>query len=130
MGTTRRLTRLLAGTTIAAPGVLAALAGCGGGDGDDGGATADDYTDAIVDVFEEENEMSAGAQRCLAAAYVDAIGVDGFRDAGVTPDDIRDDPEATPEELGIELDDDDLAALSEAALSCPEADDAGAGAGG
>jgi hypothetical protein len=103
---------------VALAGALLVAAGCGDGDGS-GGSSAGDYVDAITDSFGEEAGLNDEAKRCVAEAYVEVIGVEDFKDAGVSPQDIRDDPDASPEEMGLELDEEQVAELSEAALKCP-----------
>ena len=81
--------------------------------------TTADYVEAISESFGEDAGLNDEAKQCVAEAYVEAIGVEAFKDADVSPDDIRDDPDATEEDLGLELDEEQVAKLSEAALKCP-----------
>ena len=66
-----------------------------GGD-DDGSASGSeqDYVDALVSTFDEEEEGEVFSQdqvQCLAERWVGEIGVDRFQDAGISPADIADD---------------------------------------
>jgi hypothetical protein len=64
-------------------------------------ATAADYVDAIVAISSGDSASDEEQNRCLAKALVDAVGVEGFTRAGVAPEDIRSDPNASPVSLGI-----------------------------
>jgi hypothetical protein len=90
-------------------GCAAALlvTGCGGdssdgGEQDGGRADRADYVDAIAEV-QQDPAASEEANRCLAEAFVDVVGVEALAEA-VTPDEIRDDPDTPPAEHGIEVD--------------------------
>lgn len=87
---------------------VAAGAGCGG---DDGGPVAADYQRAA----EDDLALLAGESvrdnaRCLAAAWVESVGVERLVEAGVDPDDID---SINPKELDIEVDAERLAAAVE-----------------
>ena len=66
-------------------------------DGDDDGSASgseQDYVDALVSTFDEEEEGEVFSQdqvQCLAERWVGEIGVDRFQDAGISPADIADD---------------------------------------
>jgi hypothetical protein len=97
---------------------LSAVA-CGGDDddeksGDDtteenggdtgGGGDGEEFVAAIMETS-EDSTITEEQNRCFAEAVVDGIGVDGFSEAGVTPDDIRESPDQSPTDLGITFDD-------------------------
>lgn len=89
--------------------------------GDDGGTSASGeeraaYVDAIDEAGRDEN-LSDEENRCVAEAYVDGIGLDELRDA-VTPDEIRDRPDADPRDYGIELDEARATLLYEGMSRC------------
>lgn len=103
-------------------GALVLVAGCGGDDDDDAAAAStsgDDYVAAISEAFGDDPEMSDEAMTCVAEAYVEVIGVERFEEAGISPQDIRDNPDKTPEEMGLELTEADTTQLAEIALRCP-----------
>ena len=66
-------------------------------DGDDDGSASgseQDYVDALVSTFDEEEEGEVFSQdqvQCPAERWVGEIGVDRFQDAGISPADIADD---------------------------------------
>lgn len=100
--------------------LMVVAAGCGDDDDDDDASTSgDDYVAAISDAFEDDGEMTDEAKTCVAQAYVEVIGVERFQEAGISPQDIRDNPDKTPEELGLELTEADTTQLGEIALRCP-----------
>ncbi|HET6953164.1 MAG TPA: hypothetical protein VFI47_22470, partial [Acidimicrobiales bacterium] len=95
-------------------GVLVVLAvvagaGCGSDEGAGealGGALVGDrqaYVDAIVAASEGDGELDAGQVTCLARGYVDGVGTGVLREAGITPESIRDDPDANPTDAGLAL---------------------------
>ena len=63
----------------------------GGEDGDDDGAQQ--YVDALVSSFSPEGQepFTQESVACLAPRWVEAIGVQTFEDAGVTPEGLGDD---------------------------------------
>lgn len=88
---------------ILAAFAILTLAGCG--DDDDssasgGGATKEDvvvspeakpYVDALVTSFSDDDdsvEFEEAQKECVGARFVDIIGVDRFKAAGVTPEDL------------------------------------------
>lgn len=100
--------------------LMVVAAGCGDDDdGSDASTSGDDYVAAISDAFEDDGEMTDEAKTCVAQAYVEVIGVERFQEAGISPQDIRDNPDKTPEELGLELTEADTTQLGEIALRCP-----------
>jgi hypothetical protein len=76
----------------------------GGSGGDSGSAEGEEYVDAIV-ASNTETELTDEENECFARAFVDAVGVEELQGA-VSPDEIRANPESTPQEFGITLDDD------------------------
>jgi hypothetical protein len=66
----------------------------------------DQYIQAIVDATGTEPEagFDEGAVQCLATAFVDAAGTDALSDA-VSPEELRDNPDVSPTELGVEFPD-------------------------
>jgi hypothetical protein len=97
---------MLAVTMVLMCGLAAA---CGDDDGGGSGAESasaegQEYVDAIV-ASNEESELTDEQNECFARAFVDAVGVDELQGA-VSPDEIRANPETTPQEFGITLDDD------------------------
>jgi hypothetical protein len=101
----RRMTLVVAVLVMGAFGVA-----CGDDDGDggSGGESSSDegqeYVDAIV-ASNDESDLSDEESECFARAFVDAVGVDQLRGA-VSPEEIRENPESSPDEYGITLDDD------------------------
>jgi hypothetical protein len=101
--------------------VMAALgAGCGDDDGGGGGESSSEegqeYVDAIV-ASNDDSELTDEENECFARAFVDAVGVEELEGA-VTPDEIREDPESSPEEFGITLDEDQADAFWEDVNEC------------
>jgi hypothetical protein len=76
----------------------------GGSGGESASAEGQEYVDAIV-ASSEESELTDEENECFARAFVDAVGVEELQGA-VSPDEIRSNPETTPQEFGITLDDD------------------------
>jgi hypothetical protein len=62
-----------------------------------------EYVDAIV-ASSEDDTASDEENECFARSFVDAVGVDQLQEA-VTPDEITENPDSSPGELGITLDD-------------------------
>jgi hypothetical protein len=111
-------------TTTALPLALVgllSLAACGG---DDGGAEASSgadeaaYVDAIA-ATADETTFPGEQGRCVAQALVDAVGVDELSDA-VTPEEIRNNPDASFDEFGIEIGEDDAQALYDGITGCTD----------
>ena len=103
--------------------VMGAVGGaCGGDDGGggSGGESSSDegqeYVDAIV-ASNDDSELTDEENECFARAFVDAVGVDQLLGV-VSPDEIRDNPESSPEEFGITLDDDQADAFWEDVNEC------------
>lgn len=72
------------------------LAACGSGSGSGAGAVtlnADEkaYVDSMMSSFEKDGStpFSTSQAQCLAERTVKAIGVDGFKKAGITPENIN-----------------------------------------
>ena len=63
--------------------------------GDAGGAGEAAYIDAVVGVSEDPTTTDE-QERCFAQAFMTSIGVEGMVEAGVSPDDIRNEPDASP----------------------------------
>jgi hypothetical protein len=108
---------------------LAALLGaCGGDDDDDagdggGGGEADrqDYVDAFTEASNdaESGMLSTEEETCFAEGLVDSIGVSRLA-AAVTPDDIRDQATTNLADLGVEVDEDDGAAIYQEISRCAD----------
>jgi hypothetical protein len=101
--------------------VMAALgAACGDDDDGGGGESSSDegqeYVDAIV-ASNDDSELTDEENECFARAFVDAVGVEQLQGA-VTPDEIREDPESSPSEFGLTLDDDEADAFWEDVNEC------------
>jgi hypothetical protein len=98
-------------TTLAVAVLVMGAVGAACGDDDGGGSGGEsssdegqEYVDAIV-ASNDESDLTDEENECFARAFVDAVGVDQLRGA-VSPDEIRENPESSPEEFGITLDDD------------------------
>lgn len=63
-----------------------------------------EYIDALVEASGDpaDSGFDAAQVECLATAYVDAAGTEVLA-AAVTPDELRESPDASPAELGIEF---------------------------
>lgn len=89
-------------------GSFGAACGDDGGGGGSGGESSSDegqeYVDAIV-ASNDESDLTDEENECFARAFVDAVGVEQLQDT-VSPDEIRENPESSPEEFGITLDED------------------------
>lgn len=90
--------------------LVVAAAGCGDDDGGGTGISAgaaglrQEYVDAIVEISDDGDEAFTVEDRtCMAESFVDGLGVDAMDEAGVTPDDIRADPDSGPGELGFDF---------------------------
>jgi hypothetical protein len=107
-------------TMLAVAVLMAALgAACGDDDGGGGGSSSaegQEYVDAIV-ASNDDSELTDDENECFARAFVDAVGVEQLQGA-VTPDEIREDPESSPEEFGITLDEDQADAFWEDVNEC------------
>jgi hypothetical protein len=89
--------------TLLAMGV--SVAACGDdGDGDETSAQAQDYVDAIVASSDDDSQLTQEENECFARAFVDTVGLERLREV-VTPEEIRENPESSPGELGLTLDD-------------------------
>jgi hypothetical protein len=97
---------MLAVTVLVVSGFAAACGDDdgGGSGGESASAEGQEYVDAIV-ASNEETELTDEENECFARAFVDAVGVEELQGA-VSPDEIRANPESTPQEFGITLDDD------------------------
>jgi hypothetical protein len=74
---------------LTAVALLAAACG-GGGDADSATDEGREYVDAImVGMDDDETPIDPDEARCAAEGWVDFYGVDGFRDADVSPENIR-----------------------------------------
>jgi hypothetical protein len=108
-------------TMLAVAVLMAALAAACGDDDDGGGggsasAEGQEYVDAIV-ASNDDSDLTDDENECFARAFVDAVGVEQLQGA-VTPDEIREDPESSPEEFGITLDEDQADAFWEDVNEC------------
>lgn len=92
-----------------------------GGDGGDGGDTGDGgdggdkspvsgdeqaYIDAMLASFDDEDDLPLDRSQaeCMSAGYLDVIGVDRLKAAGISPEDFADDDDALD---GIEFTEED-----------------------
>jgi hypothetical protein len=109
-------------TMLAVAVLMMAAVGAACGDDDDGGgsesssAEGQEYVDAIV-ASNGDSELTEEENECFARAFVDAVGVEQLQGA-VTPDEIREDPERSPDEFGITLDEDQADAFWEDVNEC------------
>lgn len=97
--------RIILAMAVLAIGAFAA--GCGDDDGGGSGGESSseegqEYVDAIV-ASNDDSELTDEENECFARAFVDAVGVDQLKDA-VSPAEIRDNPQSSPQEFGITLD--------------------------
>jgi hypothetical protein len=95
-------------TVAAAVLALTALgAACGDdGGGESGGESSSEEGQEFVDAIaasSEESTLNGEESECFARAFVDAVGVDQLQ-AATTPQEIRDNPDTSPADLGITLD--------------------------
>lgn len=107
------------GRTIALAFLL--LGGAAVGCTDDGGgsdADAQPYVDALASTLDEEDEGGPTAEQadCIAERTIEVIGVDRLEDEGITPEDIE--GSEGPDDLGIELSDDDATDVAESFVDC------------
>jgi hypothetical protein len=109
-------------TMLAVAVLMMAALGAACGDDDDGGGgdssseEGQEYVDAIV-ASNDESDLTDEENECFARAFVDAVGVDQLQDA-VSPAEIRENPESTPQEFGITLDEDQGDAFWEDVNDC------------
>lgn len=108
--------RSLLGVAVGA--VLAtAFAACSdAGEGDTSDRAA--YVDAFVEAASGDGSTDEEQDRCFAESAVDAVGVAGFREADVTPDDVREGGGGSPADLGVEVTDDQGAEYYERLQRC------------
>lgn len=87
--------------------------------GDDGGGgDGQAYVDAIMETSEGDETLSEDQNRCFAEAVVAGLGVEAFEAAGVTPDDIRENPDDSPTDLGLEFSEEQADGFWDAANTC------------
>jgi hypothetical protein len=108
--------RTMLAVAVLVMAALGAACGDGGGGGESSSEEGQEYVDAIV-ASNEDSELTDEENECFARAFVDAVGVDELQGA-VTPDEIREDPESSPEEFGITLDDDQADAFWDDVNEC------------
>lgn len=117
-----RRTRALGASMLALAIVAAACADESDETGGGSEASAEErqeYVDAIVAISESDDEAFTVEHRtCVAESFVDGFGVDEIVAAGVTPDDIRDDPDDGPGELGLEFSDEQAASFYDRLTGC------------
>ena len=92
-----------------------ALVACG----DDGGGAGDEYAAAFAAAARDDESFGAteAESECLGDAVVDVVGVDELEKV-TTPAEIRKDPEAELDDLGIDLDGDQADELADKTLDC------------
>jgi hypothetical protein len=88
----------------------------GGSGGDSSTEEGQEYVDAIL-ASNDDSELTDEENECFTRAFVDAVGVEQLQGA-VTPAEIREDPESSPEEFGITLDEDQADAFWEGINEC------------
>ncbi len=103
-----RTTRLFGVLVVAAAGV----AGCSSDDGHD-------RADYVVALSATAPGFTESEAECVAEALVDTVGVDSLEDNEVF-DKIQDNPDAALADYGIELDDEQSAALMEGVDGCKD----------
>jgi hypothetical protein len=89
--------------TLAVAAVLVACSDAGGGDTSDRQAYVDAFVDAATSGGGSTGEEQA---RCFAESAVDAVGVAGFRESDVSPDDVREGGGVSPADLGVDVTED------------------------
>ena len=92
--------------TALALGTLGVACGDDGGRGSGGEPSSDEgqeYVDAMVSASDDE-AATAEDMECYARSFVDAVGVDVFQGAAVTPEDMSD-PDASLNDFGITFED-------------------------
>jgi hypothetical protein len=76
------------------------------------------YVDALVETAEVEDNPFTGEQlRCVSAALVDAVGIEGLQDAA-SPDEIREDPEKSLSDFGISIDEEQANQIFDQSTDC------------
>jgi hypothetical protein len=109
-------------TMLAVAVLMMAALGAACGDDDDGGGgesssdEGQEYVNAIV-ASNDDSELTDEENECFARAFVDAVGVEQLQGA-VTPDEIRENPESSPAEFGLTLDEDQADAFWEDVNEC------------
>ncbi|MGH9187292.1 MAG: hypothetical protein ACRD0U_15995, partial [Acidimicrobiales bacterium] len=93
----RRLV-MVVGLLAVSAAACADEAGSGGSGSDEG----QEYVDAIV-AASGEQAATDEENECFARSFVDAIGLDELREA-VTPAEIEENPDSSPADMGITLD--------------------------
>lgn len=89
------------------------------GDSEASAEERQEYVDAIVAVSESDDEAFTLEHRtCVAESIVDGYGVDGIVASGITPQDIRDEPDAGPGEMGLEFSDEQAASFYDRLTAC------------
>jgi hypothetical protein len=78
---------------------LAVAAGCGGGSSGGEEAYAAAIADSMRASMADELPVSEGDAQCVGEGVVNVVGVEPFEEAGLTPEDIRQDPERDLDEL-------------------------------
>lgn len=104
---------------IAAVVLVLAAAACG----DDGGADAQPYIDALTEEFQDPEDegdvpLSEDEAECAAERTVEALGADELEDAGVDPDDLAD--ASNPTDLDMEISEEQARGAAEAVVDCIE----------
>jgi hypothetical protein len=79
--------------------VLATVAGCGGGSSGDEEAYAAALAGSVRDSMGEDLPVSEGEAQCVGEGVVNVLGVEPFQEAGITPEDIRENPDRDLDEL-------------------------------
>ncbi|MGH9272092.1 MAG: hypothetical protein ACRDZ2_12540, partial [Ilumatobacteraceae bacterium] len=91
---------------VASAAMIAVVAGCDGGGGDGLSAEERPYYEAMVEQFQTETndelELDRSQAECVSRGWMAAIGVERFEAAGLTPDELRAQPE--PEVAELDLD--------------------------
>jgi hypothetical protein len=92
--------------------------------GDGGGADADEYTDALVENMQADEEtppLDETQLTCFARGIVDAIGADTLKDAGITPQEFAEADDLT--DLDFEMPADAVDNLGQSIAACDMAED-------
>lgn len=76
------------------------------------------YVDAIMETGVDDETLTEDQNRCFAEAVVTGLGVEAFEEAGVTPDDIRENPDDSPSDLGLEFSEEQADGFWDAANEC------------
>jgi hypothetical protein len=81
-------------------------------------AEGQEYVDALVESAEVEDNPFTGDQlRCVSAALVDAVGIEGLQDAA-SPDEIRENPEGRLSDFGISFDEEQANQIFDQSTDC------------